>query len=368
MRQPTVDELQLILRKEVFHYAVDGKKAAGRALGTLVELITYYKLRSWGFGPEILIETKVPEFGDPNITHNVEFTLHRVKSKKAFKIPADHLPVSKRALRTAGVPESWIDRSVTILTKDRLLRNSTVLLADEQRVINANVTSYDGAYRTLEVAELETIPRAMFECKRVGVQEGMKRGPQTIEKAKQGAYVARTVSSLQRVSGLNGHRLGFLPQAGKDPLIGDYIELYEAVIRGQVPPPPGFVVTVGVTSNHGNWFTAENMNKELLVLAGAYDYLLFLTDSGLYDFINTMIVSPVGDLTYVGDVFRRSYTGKSNSNRFTKVRVDEQADALLRNFFKNEHDRTDAWFNVLTPADRSVTNLFDDLRSFVGVA
>ncbi len=39
----------------------------------------------------------------------------------------------------------------------------------------------------------------MFECKRVGVEEGMKKGPQTIEKAKQGAYVAKSVSNLQRV-------------------------------------------------------------------------------------------------------------------------------------------------------------------------
>ena len=37
---------------------------------------------------------------------------------------------------------------------------------------------------------------AIFECKRVGVEEGCKKGPQTIEKAKQCAYVARTASSL----------------------------------------------------------------------------------------------------------------------------------------------------------------------------
>ena len=40
----TVDHLQQRLQREVFHYAKDGKKAAGRAMGTLVELITYYKL------------------------------------------------------------------------------------------------------------------------------------------------------------------------------------------------------------------------------------------------------------------------------------------------------------------------------------
>jgi hypothetical protein len=37
-----------------------------------------------------------------------------------------------------------------------------------------------------------------------------------------------------------------------------------------------FILTVGVVSNHGNWFTSENPNKELKVLAQSYDWLLFL--------------------------------------------------------------------------------------------
>lgn len=48
----------------------------------------------------------------------------------------------------------------------------------------------------------------MFECKRVGVEEGMKKGPQTIEKAKQGAYVALKSSSLQKVRDKNGEVYG----------------------------------------------------------------------------------------------------------------------------------------------------------------
>ena len=51
----------------------------------------------------------------------------------------------------------------------------------------------------------------MFECKRVGIEEGNKKGPQTIEKAKQGAYVARTVSSLQKVRNSKGELFGALP-------------------------------------------------------------------------------------------------------------------------------------------------------------
>ena len=48
MAYPSVDRLQNMLAKEVFHYAKDVKKASGRALGTLVEIITFYSLKSWG--------------------------------------------------------------------------------------------------------------------------------------------------------------------------------------------------------------------------------------------------------------------------------------------------------------------------------
>ena len=44
----SVDILQQALQSEVFHYAKDSKKAAGRAFGTLVEIITFYLLKTWG--------------------------------------------------------------------------------------------------------------------------------------------------------------------------------------------------------------------------------------------------------------------------------------------------------------------------------
>jgi hypothetical protein len=39
MSYESVDALQKVLVEKVFHYAEDRKKAAGRALGTLVELL-----------------------------------------------------------------------------------------------------------------------------------------------------------------------------------------------------------------------------------------------------------------------------------------------------------------------------------------
>ena len=44
MAYQSVDQLQKRLTADVFHYAKDSKKAAGRALGTLVEIITFYQI------------------------------------------------------------------------------------------------------------------------------------------------------------------------------------------------------------------------------------------------------------------------------------------------------------------------------------
>ena len=74
----SVDKLQKVLAEEVFNHTKDPKKAAGRALGTLVEIITYYLIKTWGLNNQISIERGLEEYGNPDITHNVEFSLHPI--------------------------------------------------------------------------------------------------------------------------------------------------------------------------------------------------------------------------------------------------------------------------------------------------
>ncbi len=125
-------------------------------------------------------------------------------------------------------------------------------------------------------------PFAMVECKRVGVEKVVRRLPQTIEKAKQGAYVAQMTSSLQKVW-LDGQRYGLICEDGVT-LIKPYDELLNEIVNNDKPLKK-FTLSIGVVSNHGNWFTAENKNKEMKVLANSYDWLLFLTDAGLSEFV-----------------------------------------------------------------------------------
>ncbi|MHB1937292.1 MAG: hypothetical protein ACYCOR_11990, partial [Acidobacteriaceae bacterium] len=93
MSYASVDQLQKVLVEKVFHYAKDSKKAAGRALGTLVEIITFYMLKSWGFEHSVAIERALAEFGNPDITHNVEYSLHPILRQQRLVFP-HKLPIN----------------------------------------------------------------------------------------------------------------------------------------------------------------------------------------------------------------------------------------------------------------------------------
>jgi hypothetical protein len=98
MAYPSVDRLQNILAKEVFHYAKDAKKASGRALGTLVEIITFYSLKSWGLERNLAIERPLPEFANADITHNVEYSLHPAKMLDRVEFSRDLLPLTAKKM------------------------------------------------------------------------------------------------------------------------------------------------------------------------------------------------------------------------------------------------------------------------------
>jgi len=143
----------------------------------------------------------------------------------------------------------------------------------------------------------------------VGVEEGMKNSPQTIEKSKQGSYVARSVSSLQNIKLRSGEFQGIIEKSDGEFCFGPYFELQREIISAVSPSEfPGFILTIGIVSNHGNWFTSDNHNKELRVLAQSYDWLLFLTDHGLSKFINNALLNPSDDMKPARRAFLRSYS------------------------------------------------------------
>lgn len=361
---PSVDKLQNTLASQVFTYCKDVKKASGRALGTLVELITFYTLCAWGLRDQVAIERGVPEFANDDIRHNVEFSLHPIVTSRSLTIKPLHLPVtSAKIMRALDPPLKDVQtRSEELVGTKRVMRNAAVIGERDNSFLTAHLVEMDANGCAIALTELFDEPFAIFECKRVGVEEGMRKGPTTIEKAKQGAYVARSVSSLQKFRLLSGKIQGVLDRGSGKLHTGDYDKLLRQVIDGKDKDLlRHFILTVGVVSNHGNWFTAEDHNKELKVLAHSYDWLLFLTDDGLCQFIDKLLLNPVAELKPARDGFLASYNKDATINRFTKVRVDVDADAALKRYFDVHEREVESWFNVIAPAKGTIQELRDDL-------
>jgi hypothetical protein len=354
MTYESVDQLQKVLVEKVFHYAKDSKKAAGRALGTLVEIITFYLLKSWGFEHSVAIERALAEYGNPDITHNVEYSLHPILRQQRLVFP-HKLPVSAtRILENINEKTfSLVDFTKSdrvLLTSGGVLRNSCVIANGKSSHLVATLDSIQDDRVKIEIVEQYRRPYAILECKRVGIEEGMKKGPQTIEKAKQGAYVAKSLSSMHKLRTASGELRGLVYKADQTIYSKPYAELLaEIVASNDADLLRDFILTVGVVSNHGNWFTSENHNKELKVLAQSYDWLLFLTDEGLSKFITELLLKPARLLEPARNAFLASYTKEKAKNRFTKVQIDYRADQVLQKYFKDSAERIEKWFNIIGP-------------------
>lgn len=355
MSYKSIDILQQSLASTIFSTKKDAKKAAGRALGTIVEIITYYLLREWGYTPNIEIETKLPEFGNSEITHNVEFTLHRIQhqEEKDVVMPLTYTGVRKLFDFAVQSPQ----KTGNFIDKDYIVKNSAVI-GKEGNLVGICNLSEDKLILSLILEQAS----AMFECKRVGVEEGMKKGPQTIEKAKQGAYVALKSSSLQKVRDKYGNVYGVFFKDGKM-----YTEKYEDALSSclQSNNLEDFILSFGVISNHGNWFTSRDMNKELKVLAQSYDRLLFLTDEGLYSFIEKTILQPVPEYLPIKNAFIRSYSEGKKTNTFTKSKISLDAHNALTKFFHDNILLIETWFNIISPDCMTMDEIKQQLHSLL---
>ncbi|CAD6493023.1 MAG: hypothetical protein DIAAKJNI_00430 [Candidatus Argoarchaeum ethanivorans] len=363
----SVDQLQKALTRNVFSYAKDSKKATGRALGTIVEIMTFYLLKSWGLNNSISIEKRIPEFGNPDITHNVEYSLHPIYNEYFVELPNDGKSLTAHRILAKLSKKQNIDNfqrlSNNLLTRNGILRNGCAIASNDNSYLVASINDIQRDTMVIAVTEQSIIPYAIFECKRVGVEEGTKKGPQTIEKAKQGAYVAKSVSSLQKMRLEGGELYGIIYQNNEVLYSKPYPELLEEVINSDNPDLLRyFIMTIGVVSNHGNWFTAEDHNKELKVLAQSYDWLLFLTDEGLTEFIEEVIFNPTEKYKNIKDAFTASYTTNKKKNQFTKVQMNMQADAELLEYFRSNIERIESWFNVIAPKNNNLTQLKTEIH------
>lgn len=337
-----------------------------------MEVITFYVIQDWGFENNIRIERGLTEYLNPSISHNVEYTIHPVQRslrlELKYKLPITTKKIFARLKSDRlATKYGWLKYTVvasTLLSTRGVLRNACVLAHNKKTNLVVVLKDVNKDKVSVEIIEQLEKPFAMFECKRVGIEEGNKKGPQTIEKAKQGAYVARMVSSLQKVRNSNGELFGALPLGDGNFRLEPFEKLLKEIIGSNNKKLyRDFILTIGVVSNHGNWFTSNDPNKELIVLKDAYDWLLFLTDRGIANFIDELLLNPNKEYKPVRDAFLASYanvkgkTMKYGKNQFTKVQMNREADKLLQNYFRKNREKIKGWINVISPTDLSLDTL-----------
>lgn len=362
MPYESIDHLQNIFADQFFSHSSSKKKAAGRCLGTFVEIIVYYLLKSWKLETSMAIERPLSEFGNDEIKHNVEYTLHGsdllLNGSYSDILP----PVTARKIinRYPDIFCHATIKSKNLVESNGIIHHACTLADSDTDFINAYA---DTQNQNFELHRLQKMPFAMLECKRVGVEEGCRKGPQTIEKAKQGAYVARSVSCLQKIRGANGSLKGILRKPDEKILFDDYHQLISRVIHSNDKSLLSrFVLTIGVVSNHGNWFTAGNQNKEIKVLAQSYDWLIFLTDRGLSHFIQELLLDSRPN-NAIRNAFLASYAPERPKNFFTKVSMEVEADKALCHYFADQASEIHTWFNIISPGESSLAMLQNQLQS-----
>lgn len=362
MTYQSVDKLQRVLATEVFKHTKDPKKAAGRALGTLVEIITYYLLKTWGLNDHISIERGLEEYGNPDITHNVEYSLHPVIGNLNIAIEKNNKSVTAngiiKALEKHKFPLKGFQQKSNQLLKNGILRNACTIATSSDSFLLCSIRESGDSTLELNIYEQSTKPYAVFECKRVGIEDGMKKGPQTIEKAMQWAYDAKVSSSLQKIRNEFGETQGMIFKSDGSYIIKPFVDLMEEIIYSNDKELlKRFILTVGVVSDHGSWFTSDNQNKELKILAQSYDWLLFLTDKGLSQFVENLLLKPLKKFEFLRETFLSSYKEGKKKNQFTKTQMNIDADRLLLDYFSKNIKTIENWFNVITPKKNGLTTL-----------
>lgn len=367
MAYESVDKLQKLLADNVFSHTKDPKKAAGRALGTIVEIITYYLLKTWGMNNQISIERGLEEYGNPDITHNVEYSLHPIIRTTTVNVAKTDKSITAntilKAIDSSKFDLDGLERKSNLLLSNGILRNACTIATSNNSFLLASIKADNGDTLELHIYEQSKKSYAIFECKRVGVEDGMIKGPQTIEKAKQGAYVARAASSLQKIRTDKGELYGIIYKIDGTFIVKPFVELMEDVIYSNDKELlRRFILTVGVVSNHGNWFTSNNPNKELKVLAQSYDWLLFLHDKGLSEFIETLLLNPKIQHLLIRETFLASYIEGKKKNQFTKVQMNLKADKILLEYFNKNLENVESWFNIISPNNKELSSLKNELN------
>ncbi len=127
-------------------------------------------MRAWELRDHIVIERSVPEYANPQVVHNVEFSLHPIRHSHHLSVSTERLPVTpaKIARELPQLPDG-ARKTHQLLSTEGVQRNACVIGEGAAGPIVTHVDDLGEISCDLTVCELFAEPFAIFECKRVGV-------------------------------------------------------------------------------------------------------------------------------------------------------------------------------------------------------
>lgn len=318
-RHPPYDQMRNI--QEALSGLVGGQKTAGRRLGMILEIMTFLFFQSEGLGPSMRKGNQLPSFAI-DATHETDFSFHPILQTTSVEFSdsenQNRLGSHRRPVPSTTFPIvdqlNYLDSNSSIRTmKDKIIRNLTVnplaviSVQDGERKDSGDplgqkicssiisLSSTTGSVCNASISRLANSAFAKVECKRVGIELTADSAPQTIEKAKQGAYAADHASSYQSILSRTGEKFGVV--LGEEIEIGPYQDLRRQIINGELPSMlEGFCSTVFFFSEPSNWQTSDGIwKKDLEVLSSSFDWVIYLTDEAFIHFCQRFHIADTDD-------------------------------------------------------------------------
>jgi len=364
-----IDEAQMALANEIFDSRESPKKAAGRAIGTLQEILAYSVLHHYELDSRTYLEYPLPEQGLEEVTHEVEFSIHPKVGERGAEISGrKHENATLSDLDASSLYDSKANRlkKPTLVHHDddgwdRIRTNPGLLKQDDLK--NWEYDSIPIAYYNngnKKIVLLDPQPIGFIECKRVGLEEGTTSGPQTIEKAKQATLVAFRTSRLQKIITSDGKKGLLIDDDHVE--VGNFEELWEDTLsEGDPEELRGVVRSVLFFSNHGNWYPQDNEGKGVKMIKSSFDWAVWVEDEGLIELIEFVLND-----TDMRNAFNLHV--ESSETILTKSKFESDARESMLEFVSSNWDRiSEDWFTVLEPEGKSIEDLMDEFRTVTQV-
>lgn len=78
--------------------------------------------------------------------------------------------------------------------------------------------------------------------------------------------------------------------------------------------------------------------------------------------MQNILIQPTNKYKAVKNAFDMSYKKDKVGNIFTKVKMDNECDIALCEYFKENSKKIESWFNIIAPKEKTIATLRKELE------